>query len=181
MTVVGGCKDEPGELDPDVVHDIARTPGDAMGLALTGDYDAEVTPITCDCPFIGPLAGLSLCQNGSLDSTDVPAETTFFALSVLQTDGLIVLRYKDFTLTGGLNADGSFSAGGVIDISTLLTSGKIITRIDGEFDDTADIDQFDASIAHRLRGDVLPLPDIDNETSSFDCVETFTVQATRRL
>ena len=180
MTVASGCKDDPGELDPDVVHDIARTPGDAVGLDLTGDYDAEVTPITCDCPFIGPLAGLSLCQGSSPGST-APRETTFFALTVLQTDGLIVLRYEDLTLTGGLNADGSFSAGGIIDISTLLTSGDIITRIDGEFDDTAGIDQFEASIAHRLRGDVLALPDIDNETSSFDCVETFTLQATRRL
>ncbi|MEM6995039.1 MAG: hypothetical protein AAF721_31285 [Myxococcota bacterium] len=174
-----GCSEPAGELDADVVHDIARTPGDAIGLDRSGEYDAELTAVQCDCPDLGTLEGISLCQ-GSGPISPMPGDKIFVTIDVVQTDGIILIRYDGQALTGGLDADGSFAAGGLFDMDTLVTTGEIITRMDGEFDDEASTNAFDATIKNRLHGDAAAGLGEGSDRTSLDCVETFSLDATGR-
>ena len=176
LVALGGCKEEPGDLDPQVVHDLARQPGTALGLELTGDFDGELVVEDCQCPELTSLEGLSLCQGAGPLAPD-PGDSLFLAFEVVQTDGILLFRYSDLSLTGPIDEDGAFAVGGVFDMTTLFTTGKTVTRVDGEFDGP---DEFTALIRNRLAGEVMPGLGELTEQQSIDCVETFTLDALRR-
>ena len=102
-------------------------------------------------------------------------------MEVVHTDGFVLLRYQDLSLTGPIDADGDFAAGGLFDMTTLVSEGDIVTRIDGEFGTNRDGDRgFEATLRHRLRGSAAVELGSPDSMQSVDCTETFSVRAQMR-
>lgn len=175
-----GCAEDPGELDRDVVHDLSRQPGDANSLLLSGNYDAQLVPVECGCPQSAVLEGLSLCQGTGLLSPMV-GDTLFITFDVVQSGGLLLMRYYDRSVTGGIYESGDFALGGVFDMSSLVTSGEIVTRLDGTFDTTGTTDRFESMMRLRLHGEAAVSLSDEDDRMSIDCVETFELTARRGL
>lgn len=159
-----GCQDQPGELDPDVVNAIAVKAGNAVGFQRTGDYLADLEVVECSgCAALLQLGGTG-CTLG---------EGTSFRdqVSLLQTDGVLLLEYRDVHAVGPLDVDGAFSVGSVADLSNALAELHVVLRVDGEFEEDPS-DRFTGLVRQRTHG----------ETSSgelVDCFETYDVAADR--
>jgi len=160
-----GCAEEPGELDPEVVHALSRRPGDAVGLARSGFYDVDLTLVSCDCPDYAGLEILTPCPDTAT------GDAYFISVELIQADGLILIRMADESITGGLNVDGTFSTGGVFDLSSPLASIEYVTRLDGTFDPESFNGEFEATLLRHLEGDAVT--GADATRTNVDCGEHF--------
>ena len=163
--LAAGCADEPGEFDPETVHALSRRPGDATGLERSGFYDVDMTLVTCDCPDYAGLEILTPCPDAAA------GDAYFISIELIQADGLILIRFADESITGGLNLDGTFSTGGVFDLSSPLASIEYVTRLDGAFDPESFTGRFDATLIRRLKGDAVT--GTDATRTDIDCGEHF--------
>lgn len=171
-----GCQETPGELDPQVVHDLSRQPGDGLDLDLTGTYSGQITVAECGCPEIAALEEMTIC-NTAIDPEI--GSTGFVSFEVVQTDGILMLRLETLALTGPIYADGTFSAGGLFDATTPLTTANIVSRIDGTFDLDSNRTDVEALAQVRFRGDAAFDIDAMENQSAVDCVERYEIVGSR--
>lgn len=163
--LAAGCAEADDDLDSDVVNALAVTEGNALGFDRTGDYTASLTELECSgCVGLLELAPYSACALTAAGS--IPAT---IAISALQTDGVLLLGYDGTATTGPLDADGAFAVGAVVDLSTPVSDGHAVMRIDGEFLPDAEPDRFDAEIRRRITGRA--------ESNRIDCFERFALEA----
>jgi len=186
LLCLGACQETPGELDPDVVHDLSRLPGDGDELDLGGTYSGQLTIVECGCPKVGALEMRSLC-NGMGEIVPEVGQSGFVLFDVVQTDGILMLRLEGLALTGPIYADGEFTVGGLFDMTTAITSGSIVTRLDGTFDLDTDRPEVEAVARVRLQGDAAidVEPDAegggdpDADRTSLDCLERYEITGSR--
>jgi hypothetical protein len=105
--VLAGCGGD-AFLDKDTVTDLPS--GTASGSSFSGEYDIEI--YTSDCSGSCPLLDYdwftyTICDVGMKDDDEVELAQTDGRLQVDSDGGLPVTR-----LTGGIDADGWFDAGG---------------------------------------------------------------------
>ena len=173
-----GCQETPGELDPEVVHDLARQPGDGLDLDLTGTYSGQITIAECGCPEIDALKERSLC-NGIDGVNPEVGSSGFVAFEVVQTDGILMLRLDPLSLTGPIFEDGEFSVGGLFDMTTAFSTGSIVSRMDGTFDIDSNRNDLEALAQVRFSGDAaFDIESMDDRTS-LDCVERYEIVGSR--
>ncbi len=166
--VLVGCSEGPGFLDPDVVHDLARAYGTAEGFALSGQYLARADPVDCGCEgMLG--SGLSVC--GTLPAgASVP-------LTVVQSDGAILLRVATDAFTGPVDDDGTFAAGALVNIESGGLGLRLVARMDGTFGDPDRVPvALEGELWWRVEGEML---DADGEPARVDCTEHLQVTALR--
>lgn len=171
LAVATGCADEPGELDAETVNRIARTQGNAVGFGLSGEWTATVDVVDCSqCPplFIAPE--LSMCSSLT-DFFPDSGGTISTSATVIQSDGTLLLRSLDLGGTGPLDADGNFVVGRVTDLTTVVSEGTVIVRVDGAIDMSADRPTMSATLRQRVAGQI-----VDEE---IDCVQSFELTAVR--
>ena len=112
--LAGACAEEEDPLSAEVLQQIGRSQGDAVGSERAGVYLLAGDAGPCDCPEVG---GLDLCGALAFDAPAWPAQ-------VYQHEGLMVLDIAPvLTLYGRLDADGAFivdSRGLVVAASGLL-------------------------------------------------------------
>ena len=168
---LAGCAEDPGELDPETVNRLARTQGNAQGFSLSGEWTTTVEIVDCgECPPLFIVPELSMCSS----LTDIfpdsggPINTT---TTVVQADGTLLVRALDLGGTGPLDADGSFIVGRVTDLTTQLSEGFVVVRVDGEIDVGDPFTTMTATLRQRVAGTVV------DET--IDCVQTFDIFAQR--
>jgi hypothetical protein len=168
------CADELGPLDPEVVAELARPPGDAKGTAFSGRYILTLTIVDCPCttyPYY------SLCPTMGATGT--------FGLGFTAThgEGLLELDTDYTSLYGRVDADGSFAVGEVVALDTGLLSGQAVSRVDGDFDlDTDGAARVDGELARHVVGDypeVDPVTGAVTKTIHIDCTERFMFDGTR--
>jgi hypothetical protein len=158
-----GCGEEAGDLDPDVVNRLARTQGNAVGFDLSGEYEIHVTVDCGECPPVLFLPQLSMCTAlGGVASAgaDVVAIGT-----LVQSDGTLLINALDIGGTGPLDSDGLFAVGRVADLTTAISEGHVVLRVDGGFDLEAERPTFEATMRQRIEGKVGDL--------EADCLQTF--------
>ena len=178
LTLGSGCQETPGELDPEVVHDLSRRPGDAEGLDLTGAYAGQITLLECGCPELDGLEGLSICHGmGGLKPE--AGDSGFLMFEVVQTDGILMMRVEDLSLTGPVDDDGAFAVGGVFDMTTIATTGKIVTRVDGNFDPDSNRNRLEADAAVRITGEAAVAHGALDDRTSIDCVERYEIEGSQ--
>lgn len=168
LCLVGGCEDDPGDLDRDVVSDLSRDHGDALGTSRSGTYDVIIRSEMCTCPDFqtGDLEGSSPCALLELTGGAVGG-----LVDVVETDGLLLMRVQGFSLTGPIDDDGGFVAGAVLDLTSPLGEGAEIVRADGNFEPRQATWAFAATLRRRLVGNLLE--------DSVDCTERFTLEGSR--
>lgn len=178
-TAASACAEPAGALDPDVVHDLSRTPGDAAGSDHSGVYEGQLIIESCGCPNLGTLDGFSVCR-GVAPFATMEGDRVFAAVYVVHTDGILLVEVDGIALTGGIDGDGTFSVGALFDMTTLVTSGDIVTRLDGDFDPADNFRAFEGRLQTRLHGDAAA-PGLDElgQRTRFDCVETLMLEARR--
>lgn len=172
------CQETPGELDPQVVHDLSRQPGDGLDLDLTGTYSGQITIVECGCPELDALTDRTLC-NGIGGIVPEVGQTGFVSFEVVQTDGILMLRLETLSLTGPIYEDGEFSVGGLFDMTTAVSTGNIVSRIDGTFDVDSNRNDLEALAQVRLKGDAAFDIDSMDDRTSLDCVERYEIVGSR--
>jgi hypothetical protein len=167
LTATGGCDDDPGPLHPDVVADIARTPGDAVGYDRTGAIQGLVEALDCPCDPDPAFETLSLCSLVDTAGTGMLQGQ----LDASQTNGHMVVSLESFVVTGGVDQDGTIRLGAVTNLTSVITRGHVVTRVDGELTETETGDyELDSIIEHRIVGELFLSTDPD-VPRSVDCVE----------
>jgi hypothetical protein len=173
---LAGCEEPLGPMSPGTVDAITKTTGDATGFERSGQYWVWIDPVECPCnqeesqpggrPSINGLAALSLCQILEQNSPEDPR-----LFDVLATDGVVTLESHELNwapvLVGPLYEGGRFSAGSVTSIATLGAGGRIVTRIDGDFDSNNGGQEFEASLLNRIAGKTT----IETQAFDVDCTE----------
>ena len=177
-TISTGCRETPGELDPQVVHDLSRQPGDSEDLDLTGTYSGQITIAECGCPEIEALKERSLC-NGIDGVNPEVGQSGFVSFEVVQTDGILMLRLDPLSLTGPIYEDGNFSVGGLFDMTTALSTGNIVSRMDGTFDLDSNRRDIEALAQVRFNGDAAFDIESTDDRTSLDCVERYEIVGSR--
>ncbi|MEM9460106.1 MAG: hypothetical protein AAGF11_38375 [Myxococcota bacterium] len=182
-----GCYDGFDPLDPERLAEIARSRGDAQGIAWSGQYVGEVEPLECGCQQVDDANVLSLC--GVVDQFGELGLTAMFPLTVIQADGtvqvLLLPPDQDIEdvpilnppLYGPLDADGRVSAGGSLLGDGLLVRGQVLARIDGTVTDAEGTPTLDAELQQRYvvqlaqSVDSLDIGDDQAQFRDIDCRE----------
>ena len=154
-------------MDPEVVAELARTPGDAEGYGYTGTIDGVLEEVDCPCLSDAAIEALSLCTvTGLTTSGRISGQ-----IDAVQTDGYIVVGLDRFVITGGLWDNGTISAGSVSNLTSVVSKGYVITRADGELVENADgRPELELDIQHRITGELFLSLDPD-VPESIDCTE----------
>jgi hypothetical protein len=119
---------EPDVLDPEVIKEAAEAQGDAEGSDYSGTYVVATDASgVCDCPTV---AGMDLCNNELTSLAAVGG-----VIELVQTDGTLILSEDAelLTLSGALNADGSFDLGGVYGFSGVVGEISVYIHLIGGF------------------------------------------------
>jgi hypothetical protein len=175
--VLGACEEPLGPLSPETVDAITKLEGDAEGFDRSGQYWVEVELVDCGCdrqdspdprpggPPINGFSAYSLCEAVRQASPDL-----LLAFEVLATDGVVTLTAHQAAwpeLVGPLWEGGRFSGGSVTSLETFAASGRLVTRIDGDFDRTSIGHDFEATVLNRIAGTTT----LDMQSQSIDCTE----------
>lgn len=144
----GGCYDGFDPLDPEVLEEVVRTRGDALGVGHSGIYTGTFETLECGCPPIDPQLdvpyGATLC--GLIEWTNTAGVDDLLRVEIVQADGSVRVRAQDLTaspedqplllpvLYGPLGSDGQISAGGMLQANALIVQGEARARIDGTLD-----------------------------------------------
>lgn len=141
-----GCYEGFDPMDPQVLAEVARSRGDAEGIALSGVYAGNAETLECGCEQLESTGVLSLCMLVA----QLPGETAP-PLTVVQADGTVQILLRPAvldddddddvfipTLYGPLDTDGRLSAAGTIQADGLVAQGQVLARLDGTLapDDT---------------------------------------------
>jgi hypothetical protein len=163
--VFTACTGDPDDLDPEVVRDLSVTSGNAIGLQRSGEYVAELEVLECSgCAAILELAGQGTCALASGDSITEP-------ISLVQSDGVLLMNHRDVAAVGPLDADGQFALGSLADLSSALAELRVVARVDGAFEDDTS-SSFTGVIRQRTHGGT-------SAGDLLDCYETFGISAVR--
>ena len=165
LGAASGCEGDPGDLDPEVVAALSTTEGNAVGFQRTGSYRADLEVVECTgCEAILELGGQGACSIGPFGAlTD--------QVQALQTDGVLLLEYRDLYGVGPLDTDGAFAVGSVADLSNALAELDVVLRIDGAFDDDESA-RFSGLVRQRTRGET-------TAGEVLDCYESYEITAER--
>ncbi len=171
------CEEPLGPLSPETVDAITKMEGDAEGFDRSGEYWVEVELVDCGCdredtpqpspggPPINGFSAYSLCGAVRQASPDL-----LVPIEVLATDGVVTFSAHQAAwaeLVGPLWKGGRFSAGAVTSLETFAASGRLVTRIDGDFDRTMYGHDFEATVLNRIAGTTT----LDMQSQSIDCTE----------
>jgi hypothetical protein len=132
-------------LDPEVIKEAAEAEGDAEGSDYSGTYLVTTDASgVCDCPTI---AGMDLCDNELTSLAAVGG-----VVELVQTDGTLILSEDAelLTLSGALNADGSFDLGGVYGFSGVVGEISVYIHLIGAFSSEQ---RFTGALHSRALGD----------------------------
>jgi hypothetical protein len=167
LALLVGCAEPYDALDPDVVNDLARTQGNALGYAYSGDYRVEFDETECgDCNVVGvQFLGLMPCLEDP-QAVDFGPLTTL--VRVIHSDGVLRMHEMQVAGTGPVDADGSFAVGRVASLDAGLGEGTAVMRVDGRFDGDG---AFEATMQQHIVGSF--------SDESYDCRRTFELTATR--
>ncbi|MCA9636228.1 MAG: hypothetical protein KC420_09405 [Myxococcales bacterium] len=151
--LAGACAEEEDPLSAEVLQQIGRSQGDAVGSDRAGVYLLAGDAGPCDCPEVG---GLDLCGALAFDAPAWPAQ-------VYQHEGLMVLDIAPvLTLYGRLDADGAFVVAAIRSADSLGSQGEILGRVDGAFDG----DTFSGELRLRLQAEYVGQDPVDCGASS---------------
>ena len=171
LLLLAACEEAQGPLDVETINELTMERGDAKGFGRSGLYRIHhVDPIECPCDdmvesdandAVG-FDGLSIC----LTVNQFPGTST--DARVVATNGVLTVQISiadGGELIGPLNEGGDFSVGVVTTLSTAGAEGRLITRIDGDFDGSGDSNTVEATLQNRIVG--------NNELSGekIDCTE----------
>ncbi len=125
-----GCASTPTDpLDPAEIDDVAKAQGDAAGTDRSGNYFLKLTGAAeCDCPTVYQM---DLCK------ADVNGLATGGGgIGLQQTDGNLLLTEDRglLTLTGAIEADGSFDIAAIQAFGSVLGNVALYVRLTGRFD-----------------------------------------------
>lgn len=175
VLVLAACEEPLGPMSPETVDAITKTTGDETGFDRSGQYWVYIEPVECPCeqmepgasggPRVEGLGAFSLCQVVEDNSPEDPR-----LFDVLATDGVVTFVSHEAAwadLVGPLWVGGRFSAGSVTSISTVGASGRLVTRLDGDFDETDFGHDFEATLFNRIAGST----SIESQSYSIDCTE----------
>lgn len=141
---LGACpEDQPTDpLDPATIAAVAEAEGDARGTAFGGPYILASTQRACDCP-----RGAELDPCTALPGLDGLADVTHVDgyLTLVPVSGLVT-----FGMSGAVDRDGGFALAAISGIDSLISSGSIYARLDGEFAGKS----FTAELTYRLLGTI---------------------------
>ncbi len=140
LVALPGCYDGTDPLDPDLLAEIARTRGDADGIALSGLYRGEFEKIDCGCEDVPSAQQLSLCT--IIDNAGLFGMGGLFEVEVVQADGTLRIHPETAqgavtteillpTLYGPLNGEGDVVVAGILRADALLLEGRVLGRADG--------------------------------------------------
>ncbi len=138
------AQSEPDVLDPEVIQEAAEAEGDAQGSDYSGTYLVSTDASSaCDCPTV---AGMDLCDNELTSLAAVGG-----VVDLVQTDGTLILSEDAelLTLSGALDADGSFDLGGVYGFSSVVGEVSVYIHLIGGFTDE---DRFTGALHSRAVG-----------------------------
>jgi hypothetical protein len=177
LLLLCACEEPLGPLSPSTVDAITTMQGDAEGFDRSGQYWVSVELEDCGCdqsemepgrpgaPMINGFAAYSLCEAVRQSSPDL-----LVPIEVLATDGVVTFSAHQAAwaeLVGPLWDGGQFSAGSVTSLETFAAKGRLVTRIDGDFDRTDIGHDFEATVMNRIAGETR----IDALSQRIDCVE----------
>jgi hypothetical protein len=187
-----GCPEDPDPLDPEVLTELARSRGDAQGIEHTGVYQGTFEVLECGCSELDVPFNPSLCA--SIEAAEAIGLPRVAELELVQADGTVRLRalgLGDFfeeqasllpVFYGPLQADGRFSAAGVLEADALAVQGRVLGRIDGVIEPSDEVWSLVGEYQQRYAVDLFASPDvldvgIDDSTSvqSVDCRERIAV------
>ncbi len=182
-----GCTTDPTDpLDASIVSELSKQVGDALGIEPSGVYSIELTPESCGCADVNAsLSSLTLCQGAMVGRGGLGGLLTT-TLDVVVSDGIIDLGSERTTSNpvGPLEADGFFDAGAVTRLTSLATTGALITRVDGSLTPTAlGGYAIEGQIRMRLRGEVelLGFDGVLTEVEELDCTESVLFEGERYI
>jgi hypothetical protein len=177
VLVLLGCEEPLGPLSPQTVDAITKTQGDAQGFDRSGSYSVEVDLVECPCEeamavgrpagsgMVAGLTAFSLCEALRHNPTSI------FRLDVLATDGVVTFVAQEAAagaeLIGPLYEGGAFSAGAVTSITSFAAEGRLVTRLDGDFDRADPGHEFEATLVNRIAGRTT----LDTQAIHVDCTE----------
>ena len=176
VLLLGACEEPLGPLSPQTVDAITKTQGDAQGFDRSGSYAVEVDLLECPCeeaaavgrpvgaPMVEGLTTFSLCEALRHNPTST------FRLDVLATDGVVTFVAQEAAwaeLIGPLYEGGAFSAGAVTSITSFAAEGRLVTRLDGDFDRADPGHEFEATLVNRIACRTT----LDTQAIRVDCTE----------
>ncbi|MCA9711017.1 MAG: hypothetical protein KDK70_34565 [Myxococcales bacterium] len=88
--LLSGCYEGADPLDPAVLAEIARSRGDAQGLARSGLYVGDLEPMECGCDEYEAAQELSLCYLADL--VGMFGQSNYFPLMLNQADGTVQIQ-----------------------------------------------------------------------------------------
>jgi len=129
-------------LSDEAVEDVISDQGDAMGDQWTGTYALALSQTTCDCPTIAGV--INLCEQ--------IASGNEIKVDVVQAGGYVQVAIEGYQLGGPVDQAGVFAAAGLFDLTTVLSSGGLTVRLDGQFKGSADAANLDGVLVFRIDG-----------------------------
>ena len=157
--LLAACQEAHGPLDVETINELTMERGDADGFDRSGLYRIDhVDAIECPCDdmVMGDLmnndgfTGFSIC----LTVNQFPGTST--DARVVATNGVLTVEISiadGGELIGPINEGGDFSVGVVTTLSTAGAEGRLITRIDGDFDGSGESTTVEATLQNRIVGD----------------------------
>jgi hypothetical protein len=185
----GGCYDGFDPLDPEVLAEVARTRGDALGFERSGIYGGEIEVLDCGCYGALDASGFDVSLCIALENLEMLGVPPMLDLEIVQADGTLrvrALRFGGFfdsqvqlvpVFYGPLHADGRMSAAGVLQADAITAQGQVLGRLDGTVElvdgEWAFVGEYRQRYALDLIGmsAVLDFGVDDPEVTSIDCRE----------
>jgi hypothetical protein len=180
LALVWACAPDLDPLDPQVAGDIGKNDGDALGEAWSGNYAFETILLECDCPVLQPDE-IEIPDDGTLpiepgevvdacqilyDFDTMPAPEAGTVVQLVHADGTLAWPHWFPALAGPVDADGTFTVAGTADLSQYFVSAELVTRVDGDLDQSG----FSGTLGQRV---IARLP-----TREVDCRSEHGVSAT---
>lgn len=181
-----GCYEGFDPLDPEVLAEVARSRGDAVGFERSGVYVGTFEVHECGCGEVDSRFDVSLCTTFErIEELGLPP---VLELELVQADGTVrieALGLGDFfeeqalllpVFYGPVHADGRLAAAGVLQADAIAVQGQVLGRIDGTSEQVAGEWALVAEYQQRYAVDFITAPDvldigIEGESLSVDCRE----------
>jgi hypothetical protein len=185
--LVTGCYDGFDPLDPEVLAEVARTRGDAVGFERSGIYVGTFDVLECGCSGLDAQINVTLCT--LIELQEQVGGTALADIEIVQADGTVRITALQFdggfdasgpllpVFYGPLQADGRVSAAGVLQADAIAVQGQVLGRVDGVVEREDDTWVFVAELQQRYAVDLLSGQDFldigleGGEIQSVDCRE----------
>ncbi len=142
LVLLSGCGDPPVEdpLSDEAIEDVVEDEGDAQGDDWSGIYSLTLDQTACDCPTVA----------GQIDLCEQLTAGNRVDVEVAQSEGYLQIMLTGYQLAGPVEQSGAFLSGGLFDLTTVVTTGNLAVRLDGQFSQLADTAQLDGTLKFRI-------------------------------